>query len=77
MADSGNGLLIFRVSWRGDFEPDGDVDFANLIEFISHCLDMDCIKPYSCEGTDLDNNTKADFSDFAIFADNWLIGAAP
>jgi len=55
-----------------DFDNDGDVELTDLSTFCLHWLEQDCNYPDWCEGTDLNYNHFVDFTDFAIFADNWL-----
>jgi len=56
----------------GDFEPDGDVDFADLKYLTTYWLDSDCQTPRWCKNADLDKNGTVNMSDFAIIASNWL-----
>jgi hypothetical protein len=54
---------------------DWNVDCLDLMKFPKHWLDTGYIKPFGCEGADLD--TDVDFSDYAIFAQHWLEGITP
>jgi hypothetical protein len=54
---------------------DGNVDRVDLTFFASRWLDINCVGPGWCEGTDLNQNKKVDFTDFAILANHWLEGA--
>jgi hypothetical protein len=58
----------------GDFEPDDDVDYADLAFFASHWLNSNCGASSWCNNTDLDKNGKVDFADLAIIAEHWLEG---
>ncbi len=53
---------------EGDCEGDGDIDYTDLQCLVSHWLDTDCD---DCQGTDLDDNHRIDFYDFAELAGNW------
>jgi hypothetical protein len=62
----------------GDFEPDCDVDWADLDFFASHWLDTDCNDVAGdetdwCYGTDIDSDSNVNGYDYAILADNWLV----
>jgi len=60
---------------KGDFEPDGDVDFFDLVSFFDHWLDQGCGEPNQwCQTTDLDQSGIVNFTDFALLAQNWLHG---
>jgi len=67
--------LLWQIP-RGDFRcPDG-VTIIDLAWFTQHWLDDHCFftaNPY-CDGVDLNQSSRVDFADFAIFADNWLTG---
>jgi hypothetical protein len=58
----------------GDFEPDGDVDLADLQYFALRWMDTGCVGPYWCEGADLDFDGTVNLADFAKIAENWLHG---
>lgn len=57
----------------GDFEPDGDVDLADLKYLTRFWLDSDCQTPGCwCKKADLDKDGTVNMLDFAIIASNWL-----
>jgi len=57
----------------GDFEPDGDIDLADIQYFVHRWLMTGCQAPDWCEGADLDHiGGKVDLLDFAMLAENWL-----
>jgi hypothetical protein len=58
----------------GDFEPDGDVDWADLTTLAEHWIDNDCSEPDWCTNCDIDRSGFVDFADFASFAEHWLVG---
>ena len=60
----------------GDFDGDGDADFADLSVFAWHWLEY-CGGPPWCGGVDLNRSTAVDFADFVIFAKHWLEGVGP
>jgi hypothetical protein len=66
--------LLWQIP-QGDFRcPDG-VDMIDLAWFAQHWLDEHCFVANSfCDGVDLNQSSRVDFADFAIFADNWLTG---
>ncbi|MHC4122489.1 MAG: C25 family cysteine peptidase [Planctomycetota bacterium] len=58
----------------GDFEPDGDVDFADLAFFASWWLQTSCdIGNDYCQGTDFEPDGDVDFTDFATLVSYWGI----
>jgi hypothetical protein len=63
----------------GDFEPDCDVDWADLALFTLHWLDTDCNDIAGdetdwCYGTDIDQDGNTVFHDFVIMANSWFEG---
>jgi hypothetical protein len=56
----------------GDFEPDGDVDLADLKYLTSFWLDSDCQPIGWGTNADLDRNGIVNFLDIAIMGSNWL-----
>jgi len=56
---------------RTDFSGDWYVDFVDLAELVNKWLEI-CAEPNWCRGDDLDHSTVVDFTDFAIFAKDWL-----
>ena len=63
---------VFPIA--GHFEPDEDVDLYDLQYFARRWLNSPCTEPASCEGADIDSMGSVDFTDFAHFAQHWLIG---
>jgi hypothetical protein len=61
----------------GDFEPDGDVDTADLGTLAEHWIDDGCSDPDWCGNCDINRSGLVDFADFARFAEHWLAGVAP
>jgi hypothetical protein len=55
----------------GDFEPDGDVDFADYAVFASLWGETAC---GSCGGADLTGDGNVDFNDLQQLCENWLEG---
>ena len=53
----------------GDCEPDGDVDWADVGCLAFNWLNANC---GTCNGADFDGDSKVNFYDFAIMAENWL-----
>ena len=67
-----------KLSWwdpvSGDFLcPDG-VDMIELGFWAEHWLDYNCDESSECGRVDLNRDDVIDFTDFAIFAGNWLLG---
>jgi len=62
-----NGSLIYLFSTPGDFEPDGDVDFADYAQFASP-------RPGIGPGSwpDLDGDNDVDLQDLAVLVEYWL-----
>jgi len=56
-----------------DLDKDYTVNFADMMVFAEHWLDLDCAIPYWCTQTDIDRSTAVDFGDFAWCAANWLV----
>ncbi|MHC5059954.1 MAG: S8 family serine peptidase [Planctomycetota bacterium] len=54
----------------GDFEPDEDVDMADLATFVNYWLNS-CSEPDWCNSCDIDKSNLVDFIDFAKFANHW------
>ena len=57
----------------GDFEPDEDVDAADLAFFINRWL-ATCSSPGWCDGCDIDMSEQVNLDDFAKLATHWLKG---
>ena len=53
----------------GDCQPDGNVDLADLECLADNWLGTDC---GTCNGADFSGDSKVNFDDFAIMAENWL-----
>ena len=69
--------LIYRKSCLlGDFEPDGDVDFTDLMVLVNQWL-----QPPGNPSADIapqpNGDNFVDFRDFALLAENWLVGIEP
>lgn len=56
-------------SMYGDFDEDGDVDDSNLETFLDYWLDT-----VDIDNADYDSSGKVDIFEFALFAENWLVG---
>jgi len=72
--NSGDAYLDNFVVDSGTIVPVPAIYFYDLENFCEHWLETGCVNPFGCEGTDLDNDTDVDFKDFAILAQNWLMG---
>jgi hypothetical protein len=62
-----------KLTWQfvvGDFDGDGDTDFADFCILAVHWLGTD--SSLFCGGTDLTNDGSTDISDLSKFAENWL-----
>ncbi len=57
----------------GDFEPDEDIDIADLATFADNWVNS-CSEPDWCENSDINKSGLVDFADFACFAEHWLAG---
>ena len=64
------GADEFR-SIAGDFEPDCDVDLADLQILTNSWLD-NCNWPYWCDSIDINKSGSVDMTDFALLAESWL-----
>jgi hypothetical protein len=69
--NGGTGRAIL-YTLPGDFEPDGDVDGADLSYMVQRWLFTGCVSPGWCQGADLNHSGEVDLYDFAIFAENYL-----
>jgi len=67
-----NGSLIYLFSTPGDFEPDGDVDFADYSRFASQWPGG---YAESAGAADLDGDNDIDLQDLTILLANWLDNA--
>jgi len=63
-----DGQVFYEKPVLGDYDHDGDVDFADLITITQRWLDEDC---GMCGRADLSRDNKVDFRDFAEFGKNW------
>ena len=61
-----------RTALLGDFEPDGDVDLADLARFADYWPDAGPIVVNGGAVADLDGDGDADFADLAALLLNWL-----
>lgn len=57
--------------FSGDFEPDGDVDAADLRVLASYWLDSNCPGTSTCGGTNMTNDETVNFKDMGTFCQNW------
>jgi M6 family metalloprotease-like protein len=79
-----SGLLIHSISavgptmnftfseLQGDFEPDGDVDWIDLRTLSNYWLSRCRPSEGYCEGTDINQDYKVNFLDYARLARNWF-----
>jgi hypothetical protein len=81
LADAYIGFYIDNVKvqceipgLKGDLEPNGDVDLADLQYFAEQWLNTGCQTSAWCDGADLDFNGTVNLMDFTILAENWLRG---
>jgi hypothetical protein len=76
---TGGDDYIFDFSCLfGDSDGNGSVDCADLDLFTSKWLYTICDTDNDwCNGTDLKRDGRVDWSDFAVFAANWLEGTTP
>ncbi len=71
-----DGTNYPKFAWQepllGDFNcPDG-VGFADLAFLVQRWLRTDCASTNNCDGADLNIDGKVNFSDFSLFAENWM-----
>jgi len=60
-------------AFEGDLTGDGCIDWADLAAFADRWLD-DCSPANNwCDGADLNNSDKVDFTDFALLGQNWHV----
>jgi len=55
-----------------DFNHDSQVNFFDLAELANNWREL-CSQPGWCGGMDLSNSGRVNFSDMAIFAQEWLL----
>ena len=61
-------MVILRVGWReGDFEPDGDVDWADLAIFADQWL----LEKLSADVAPGGGDGIVNFIDWVVFANSW------
>jgi len=79
-SDKSPDVLVRDLVWqickciqqsKSDFNRDWNVGLLDLAELADQWL-QSCSDPTWCGGTDVDHSSTVDFTDFAIFADNWL-----
>jgi len=63
-----DGQVFYGKPDLGDYDHDGDVDFADLMTITQRWLDEDC---GMCGRANLNRDNKVDFGDFAEFGKNW------
>jgi len=63
-----DGQVFYGKPVLGDYDHDGDVDFADLMTITQRWLDEDC---GMCGRANLNRDNKVDFGDFAEFGKNW------
>lgn len=75
VSHSGRVSLAYLFAAKGDFEPDGDVDFSDFAllaqRWLSTSEDMDFEKKYDISEPD---DNEIDMHDILIFSENWLNG---
>lgn len=62
---------VFPIA--GDFEPDEDVDLADLCVWSHQWLAVPCMAPDWCQGSDFNQDGRCDLIDFTFLAAFWLI----
>ena len=70
-ADPIYDLSFSHVRTR-DFNNDTIVNFADYAVLASNWQKTNCSDPNWCDGTDLNTDSKVDFSDLKLFVDYWL-----
>jgi lysozyme len=66
-----SGLNTFKIS-VGDFDDDGDVDFADYATLASRWMDGNCGASNDCDGADINFSGTVDLDDLRIFCYHWL-----
>jgi hypothetical protein len=73
------GVDYQHLAWEfviGDFNADGDTDFADFSILAEHWLAADA--SFWCgQGCDLTNDGNVNWQDLMVFAENWLTAMAP
>jgi hypothetical protein len=69
-------IVTYTIALTGDFEPDGDVDFADYAAFAPHFRRNDCNDLNDwCSGADFNHLDGVNLDDLKALTDNWLVGA--
>ena len=55
-----------------DYEPDEDVDLADVMYFADYWLNSSCISPNWCNGTDINQSGAVNLADFVYCGRHWL-----
>jgi hypothetical protein len=71
IVDMGYHYILASSGLIGDFNFDGAVNLEDLAMLMLYWLDNNCSYPYWCNGTDINEDGKVDFEDFALFAENY------
>jgi hypothetical protein len=68
-------IVTYTVGLTGDFEPDGDVDFADYAAFAPQFRRNDCEELNDwCGGADFNHLDGVNLDDLKALTDNWLVG---
>jgi hypothetical protein len=68
-------IITYTFALTGDFEPDGDVDFADYAAFAPHFRRNDCEELNDwCDGADFNQLDGVNLDDLKALTDNWLAG---
>ena len=68
-------IVTYTIALTGDFEPDGDVDFADYSAFAMQWCRNDCEELNDwCAGADFNHLDGVNLDDLKALTDNWLAG---
>ena len=68
-------IVTYNTAIIGDFEPDGDVDFADFAAFAEHWRDTGCAQINDwCGGADFNHLNDVNIDDLNAMTNNWLVG---
>ena len=70
--NSGSVYMFEDVCPTADLSGDCSVDFEDYAMLVPHWSKTGCDQFALCNGADLDNNGKVDWSDLVVFAEQWL-----